>query len=337
MKCFAFFFAILVCALSPVSHGAIKRAAGDVLRESQEAIEKKDFDKALELLDKAIAADPKLTPAYVMRGFVHGAKENLDAALKDFSMAIDLNPEDEHILLVRAATYQQKKDYDRAIEDFSEAIRRNPNDSDVICSRGICKSLKGDRDGALEDFNKAVKVNPRSSGAYQLRGAAYSERGDKDKALADFEEAIKITPNDPAIYLTRAQLFLFENEPENAISDYIEVLRLAPDYAGANNDYAWTLATNPKDSVRDGDKAVELAEKACKLTEYKHAGTVDTLAAAYAEKGEWESAVKWQEEAVKLGEKEQPDDVPGMKERLSLFKEKKPFREQPKREMFRKP
>jgi len=337
MKRLALLVAILFCALSPDSHGAIKRAAGDVLRESQEAIEKKDFDKAIELLDKTIADNPEMVPAYVLRGFAHGAKDNLDAAIKDFSKAIDLNPEDEHILLVRAATYQQKKDYDRAIEDYSEVVRRNPNDSDAICSRGICKNIKGDRDGALEDFNKAVKVNPRSSGAYQLRAAAYSELGDKDKALADFEEAIKITPDDPAIYLARAQLFLFENDPQGALADYREVLRLAPDFAGAHNDYAWTLATNPNDAVRDGGKAVEYAKKACKMTDYKHGGTVDTLAAAYAEKGEWESAVKWQEEALKLAEKAQPDDLPGMKDRLSLFKEKKPFREQPKREMGRKP
>ena len=114
-------------------------------------------------------------------------------------------------------------------------------------------------------------------------------------------------------------------------------MRRAPNYSGAANDYAWTLATNPKDSIRDGHKAVEYAKKACHGTDYKYAPSLDTLAAAHAEAGEWEEALKWQTEAVQLAEKSNPDDVKGMKERLALYKEKKPFREIPKREKKEKP
>jgi tetratricopeptide (TPR) repeat protein len=127
-------------------------------------------------------------------------------------------------------------------------------------------------------------------------------------------------------------LYLLEKEPELAIRDYEEVLRRAPESPGALNDFAWTLATNPKDAVRDGRKAVELAKKACHASDYKHAPTIDTLAAAYAEAGEWSDAVKWQEEALRMAEKSHPDDVKGMRERVALFKEKKAYREEPKRE-----
>ena len=89
------------------------------------------------------------------------------------------------------------------------------------------------------------------------------------------------------------------------------------------------LATAPKDSVRSGARAVELATQACKLTDFKNGAFIDTLAAAHAEKGEWDEAVKWQQEAVKLSA-DQPEEVrKEMEDRIPLYKEKKAYREKP--------
>jgi tetratricopeptide (TPR) repeat protein len=324
--------ALLILDVSTGAHAAIKRDPLEILRESQEAFEKKDFDKAAELLSKAIEGNPKLTPAYILRGLASAARNKPAEAIADYSKAVELAPDDERPRLLRAAIYQATKEFDKAIEDLDFAIGKNPNNAEFLVTRGICQAQKGDDDRALENFEAAVKANPKSVRAWQLRGSAYSERGEKEKALGDFKEAIGIDPNDPATYLYRAHLYLVEAEPESALLDLEEVMKRAPDFPGAANDYAWTLATNPKDAVRNGLKAVEYAKKACHETDYKHAPTVDTLAAAYAESGEWDEAEKWQKEALALAEKTHPDDVKSMRERLALFKEKKPYREVPKRE-----
>lgn len=327
----------LAVALLGVSHAVIKRDPMDVLRESQQAFEKKDFDLAAKLLTEAIEANPKLTPAYVLRGLANASRNKFDDAIADYSKAVELAPDDERPRLLRAAVHQFRKDYDKALADLDFAIGKEPGNSELLATRGICRAQKGDDDGALKDFDAAVQADPKNVQGWQLRGSAYSEKGEKDKALGDFKEAISIDPNNAATYLYRAHLYLVEAEPESALSDLEEVMRRAPDFPGAANDYAWTLATNPKDSVRNGHKAVEFAKKACHETDYKHAPTVDTLAASYAEVGDWEQALKWQQEALTLAEKTHPDDVQGMKERLALFKEKKPFREVPKREKKQKP
>jgi tetratricopeptide (TPR) repeat protein len=273
----------------------------------------------------------------VLRGLANVARNKPDEAIADYGKAIELAPDDERPRLLRAGMYQAKKEYDKAIADLDFAIKKNPKDSEIIATRGICYAQKGDDERALKDFDAAVKADPKNVRGWQLRGSAYSEKGDKEKALSDFKEAVTLDPNNATTYLYRAHLYLVEAEPESALADLEEVMRRAPDFPGAANDYAWTLATNPKDSVRNGRKAVEYAKKACYETDYKHAPTVDTLAASYAEAGEWEDAMKWQQEALHLAEKTHPDDVPGMKERLALFKEKKPFREVPKREKKEKP
>ncbi len=327
--------ATLLIGLVSASPAAIKRDPGDVLKASQEAFERKDFDGAIKLLTEAITANPKLAPAIVLRGFAHAAKEDYAKAVEDYSEAIRLQPEDDRPLIFRAATYQAMKAYDKAIADYSELIKRKPEDVEALCSRGICLAQSGDDAKAFEDFDKAVKIAPKSPMARQLRGSAHAEAGRKDEALADYKEAINLDPNNAATYLYRAHLYLVENQAEDALADFEEVLRRAPDYAGAANDYAWTLATNPNDKVRDGRKAVKYAKDACYQGDYKHAPTIDTLAAAYAEAGDWEEAMKWQEEAVKLAEKTNPKDVKGMRERALLYKEKRPYRENPKEESER--
>jgi tetratricopeptide (TPR) repeat protein len=327
----------LAIALLGASHAVIKRDPMDVLRESQQAFEKKDFDLAAKLLTEAIEANPKLTPAYVLRGLANASRNKFDDAIADYSKAVELAPDDERPRLLRAAIHQIRKEYDKAIADLDFALKKEPGNSELLATRGICRAQKGDDDGALKDFDAAVKADPKNVHGWQLRGSAYSEKGEKDKALGDFKEAISLDPNNAATYLYRAHLYLVEAEPESALTDLEEVMRRAPDFPGAANDYAWTLATNPKDSVRNGHKAVEFAKKACHETDYKHAPTVDTLAASYAEAGDWEQALKWQQEALTLAEKTHPDDVKGMKERLALFKEKKPFREVPVREKKQKP
>ena len=322
----------LALALTFGVHAAIQRDPADLLNASREAFESRDYDKASKLLSDAIQGNPKLTPAYILRGLAYAAKDRLDDALADFSKAISLTPTDERPFILRAAVFQQKKDYDKAIADYTQALNRKPDSVDLMLDRGLCYASKEDDDKALADFDRAVQREPKNTRALQLRGSAYSQKGSGEKALADFSEAISINANDPVTYLFRSQHYLVDNQPEKGLADLEEVMRRAPNYSGAANDYAWTLATNPKDSIRDGHKAVEYAKKACHGTDYKYAPSLDTLAAAHAEAGEWDDAVKWQTEAATLAEKTHPDDVKGMKERLALYKEKKAFREIPKRE-----
>jgi tetratricopeptide (TPR) repeat protein len=329
--------ALLTVGLSAAGLAVIKRDPGELLRQSQEAFERRDFDKAVQILSQAIDANPKFTAAYVLRGLANTARNKPDDAIADYGKAIELAPDDERPRLMRASAFQAQREFGKAIADLDFVIEKNPGDSEIIATRGICHAQKGDDERALKDFDAAVKADPKNVHGWQLRGSAYSERGEKEKALNDFKEAINVDPNNATTYLYRAHLYLVEAEPESALADLEEVMRRAPDFPGAANDYAWTLATNPKDSIRNGHKAVEFAKKACHETDYKHAPTVDTLAAAYAEAGEWEDALKWQQEALTLAEKTHPDDVLGMRERLALFKAKKPYREIPKREKKEKP
>ena len=148
-----------------------------------------------------------------------------------------------------------------------------------------------------------------------------------NQALTDYDAVLKETPGDFRALIGRASVHYGAGDVEKALSDYAEITKQFPDEAQPFNDYAWLLATGPKDDLRSGSRAVELANQACKLTEYKNSAYLDTLAAAYAENGDFDNAVKWQREAVKLAGDEPPDVQEDLKSRIPLYEGKKPYRE----------
>ena len=116
-------------------------------------------------------------------------------------------------------------------------------------------------------------------------------------------------------------------EYEKALADYAEAIRLDPKLAKAFNRRAWLWATCPDIKYRDGKPAVKSATFACELTGWNDAISLGTLAAAYAECGDFDAAASYQEKALKLysGQAELQD---GQK-RLEMYQAKMPFHEQP--------
>ena len=93
------------------------------------------------------------------------------------------------------------------------------------------------------------------------------------------------------------------------------------------NNLSWLLATSPEDGVRDGERALELGLKACELTNYAEAHILSTLAAAYAEKGDFEKAIEFATKAVDIGKKEESEQLEQLEGELKSYQEKKPWRE----------
>jgi len=151
---------------------------------------------------------------------------------------------------------------------------------------------------------------------------------DYDKAIADCNEAIRLDPKLASAYSNRGIAWGFKKNFDKAIADYNEVIRLVPGNPGAYNALAWIWATCPEERLRDGKRAVELATHVCELTEWKYANPLDTLAAAYAEVGDFEKAVERQEKAIQL-----TTDARNKQEyqdRLKLYQQRKPYREEDK-------
>lgn len=183
---------------------------------------------------------------------------------------------------------------DQALDFYTEQITQKPSNSANWLNRGIVWHEKGELDNAIKDYTEAIRLGPQTAVAYSNRGWARQQHGDYGGALSDYSAALKIDPQDDATL-------------SNA---------------------AWLRATCLDATYRDGAKSLKNATRACELSSWKDWASVDTLAAAYAEKGDFDQAVKWQAKAIELAT---ASAVKAQLElRLDLYKAGKPYREEPK-------
>src|SRR5262249_37765278 len=143
-------------------------------------------------------------------------------------------------------------------------------------------------------------------------------------ANRDYDEAIRLLSRYlkdhkvAAAYSARGLAFYHKKDYERSVADYAKAIRLDPTDALTLNNLAWVLATCPDDKVRDGQKAVGYATRACDLSHRMHSGSVDTLAAAYAEAGDFREAVRWQKKALDL-DIEDRESLEQAQQRLKLY------------------
>jgi serine/threonine-protein kinase len=161
---------------------------------------------------------------------------------------------------------------------------------------------------------------------YRSRGDAYYLKGERDKALADYERVLRSTPSDAWDFRRRGGTNLLFGNYKAGAADYAKALELEPQDARTLNALAWLKATCPDASIRNAPAAIRLATEACTRTNWRDFGNIDTLAAAYAEAGQFDQALKYQEVATKNA---LPDDRREREERLALYRQRKPCRDKP--------
>src|SRR5262249_12649940 len=155
---------------------------------------------------------------------------------------------------------------------------------------------------------EAIRREADHAAAYRARAWVHRRRHDYERAIADYTELLRLAPDDVTAYNQRGMCWYFKGDHERALADHEQALSHAPHDAASNNSVAWLLATCPEDHRRNGARALELATRACELTEWRQATFLDTLAAAHAECGRFAEAVTWAEKAVGLApESDRPE------------------------------
>jgi tetratricopeptide (TPR) repeat protein len=317
-------------------------------------------------LEAAIEAAPDDSALHEALGLALMMDEKLEEAQAALDRAIKLDPDSAGALLQRARLRAIRGDRPDAIDDLDKAIRIAPDAATPLLLRARIHQQAGDAAKAAADVARVLEKQPDHPGALELRGLIAAQRSDYPAAIRDFRRLVAQRGEEPAVVAQLAMLYLAAKQPREAIRRFSRALeldadhfpsrrgrsdaaisigdhkaaladlerahQLEPEESGVLNNLAWLLATSPDDGIRDGKRAVELAKQACELTKWEAPHIVSTLAAAYAETGDFESARKYSAQAVGA-ESDTPDEVRQQLEgELASYRQGKPWRERQEQE-----
>jgi len=260
---------------------------------------------------------------------MHGWIERSDVVLHDraiehFSAAIKRSPtlEAYHQRGIALASLGQ---YKKAVADFDSAIRRDPRNVAVYNDRGNALQKLGQTDRAIADFNKVLEGRIRHPGVYTNRGLAWYHKRNYERALADFNAAIALDAGFAPAWEAGGTVRAAQRRYDKAIANYTRAIQSDPKFVRAHNNLAWIFATCPDGRLRNAKQAIEHATRACELTQFQDSGFLDTLAAAFAEAGQFDKAVERATQALGLA----PSAAkPAIEKRIKQYKAGKPYHEE---------
>lgn len=285
----------------------------------------KKFDEAIALLDKTVAEHPGSPVGYLLRARLKVLAEDSEGAIQDLDQVLAFIPRSIPALMMRARLYI---DLDRpadAEKDLDRILGIEANLPDAIVLRSVVLTQQGKFDQAIKDLEALLQRDPNNEMLLIQIGMIYNSDNQPRKAIQIFDTVLKKSPDSWQALSGRSNAQLSIGEQKAAIEGYEQAIKLQPEDSHILNNLAWVLATSPDDGLRNGQRSLELAKKACEVTNYEAAHILSTLAAAYAETGDFDEAKKWAQKAVDKGTDE--DIVGHLKEELASYEQKKPWRE----------
>ena len=205
--------------------------------------------------------------------------------------------------------FLRRGDLDEAISHFQTALNiraNNPqthyNLGSALVHNNLGNALVRKKlvDEAITHYEKAVELRPDYADGHYNLGSALLQEGRIDEAIAHWQKTVSIQPNDAEAHTTLGDALLRKGEIGEAITHYEKALEIAPHSILTLNNLAWALSTCPDASLRNGAKAIELAQKADQLAGGQNPIFIRTLAAAYAENGRFNDAIETAQRALQL-------------------------------------
>jgi Flp pilus assembly protein TadD len=223
----------------------------------------------------------------------------------------------------------ERQDYDQAAREFAASLEFNPANVKAHANLGTLLAQQGKFAEAETHFAAALQLEPDDGDTHRMFAAYLADRGKTQEALAHYREALRHKSDTEATRLAYAALLHQTGDVPEAAAQYRLLVGRQPALVEALNNLAWLLATSKDDTLRNGAEAVRFAERACRLTQFKQAVPVGTLAAAYAEAGRFQEAVATAETAIRLASAAGNERFAAAnRELLGLYRSGRAYREQ---------
>jgi protein O-mannosyl-transferase len=211
---------------------------------------------------------------------------------------------------------------------FTHALAVIPNNDVAENNLGIIFLGKGKLDQAIALLQAAVDLRPENRFAQDNLAKALLQKGRVDDALVHYRKLLELDPNNIEVHNIVGTVMVQQGHIREGVEEWEKVLLVRPDNGNAMSNIAWVLATSPDASIRDGAKAVRLGEEAMRISVGRIPMIFRTLAAAYAENGQFPEAIQTAQRGIDLANSQgNPGLATELQDAIALYQERQPLRD----------
>ncbi len=286
--------------------------------------------EAIKHYEEALALNPNYSEVLNNLGTALLDEGRLDEAAKYYHRAIEIYPGFAEAYNNLGILLTKQGQIAEAIEQYRKAIELKPDRAEFYNNLGNLLAKQNRTDEAIEQFQKALEVAPDNAKVRVNLANILTAQGRWDEAIEQYQQALKQMPDSIHAHNQLGLLLQKRGELKAASAQFQKVLELDPKHVTARNNLAWLLATCSEDSLRDGKEAVKLAQQAVQLSGGKAPEILDTLAAAYAEAGQFPKAIETARQALNLSTAQNNKPLAEViQNQLQLFEANSPYHEKP--------
>ena len=183
---------------------------------------------------------------------------------------------------------------------FRHALAVTTNNDVAENNLGIVFLGQGKLDDAISLLQSAADLRPDNSPAHENLAKALLQKGQVADALVHYRKLLELQPDNMEVHNIVGTVLVQQGRVQEGVEEWQKVLSLEPDNGNALSNLAWVFATSPDQSIRDGPKAVQLAEHAVRISGGRIPILFRTLAAAYAENGQFSDAIQTAQRGIQL-------------------------------------
>jgi len=277
-----------------------------------------------------IARNPDCWMAHNNLGIVLAQKNEIDEAIAHYRKTLEMSPDCADADYNLGNALLQKGEIDAAILHCQRAVTIQPNDPEAQVALGNALFQKGSIDESIVHYQRALAIRPYYVTAHYNLSSAYLKKGEIEQTIIHCQAALSIEPEHADAHSNLATALLRKGEIGNAIEQYEKTLKIARRSVPALNNLAWIFATYSDPAFRDGTKALELAEEANEFSGRSNPIILRTLAAAYANAGQFSRAVEVAQLALSLTDRQSPLAT-ALQQEIAGYRAGLPHRESVKR------
>jgi tetratricopeptide (TPR) repeat protein len=227
-----------------------------------------------------------------------------------------------------SATYARNQEFWSDEGIWKDTVAKRPNNPRARVNYGIDLHVAGRLADAERELREAVRLKDTSAAAHANLGPVLCATSELDECIFHLTRALELDPDYTPAHANLAEAYGASGKRALAAQQFALALKATPDKPFLLNRLAWLLATSPEDGVRNGSRAVQLAEHSVALTTRQDIMSLETLSAAYAEVDRFEDAVSVGREALSLAERQRNEVAArDLARRVALFQVGQKYRE----------